>query len=674
MTNRFIRRLASSLVNHRALYLLVPAIFLIIGLAGLPRFRMDNALDVWAGADPRMAALQEEFAHASGVDDFILVAWSAPEAMADEEIARSTEVSKSLSGLPFVRQAFAGPVLARLLGPENALVDGLLLRRDPQGNDWMAVLALLETDRDATAALVAAEVRQALEPNRPPGGFRVGGPTIMNNALDEASNRALGRIMPPLVLVIALGLRIALGLWRLALLPLASALLVTGTVIGFLGWLGEPGNMLLSALPALLIIISLAASMHVVWHWRGHSGTRQQRLEAVLSRTLIPGSLCALTTALGLVSLSSSMIRPIFVFALAGAAGVLLSFVLAFSLVPVLLPGAVRSGGPPVERKHHSPLRRGRALTLALFGAAALVSALTVSDLKFLGSPLGFFPEDEVLARDYRDIEQHLCGLTPVQVVLAGEEGASLDQAADRLLPTLRAVPGVDWAQRIGIWRPFTGGDTPSPGRRYLLAMCRTSSVPDLGKLEAELGEAAGVDVHLVGAVASIIRIQARLLQTLLRSLGAMITVVLLIFVIILRQWRQVTAAALANLLPVWIVLGAMALWKVPLDAATVMVLSIALGLAVDDTVHLLFHFRRSLADAEAPDQAVESALAEVRGPVIRTSLITAAGFVLFALVDFLPIARFGVLLALAALIALAADIYLLPVLLCGGRSRRAAK
>jgi len=101
----------------------------------------------------------------------------------------------------------------------------------------------------------------------------------------------------------------------------------------------------------------------------------------------------------------------------------------------------------------------------------------------------------------------------------------------------------------------------------------------------------------------------------------------------------------------------------VPLDGATVMIAAVVLGLAVDDSIHTIAGFRWELRD-RGPGDAVAATLTVTAPAQILSSVILAAGFAVCGLADFLPIARFGAFVAVAVLIALLADLLLMPPLL----------
>ena len=133
---------------------------------------------------------------------------------------------------------------------------------------------------------------------------------------------------------------------------------------------------------------------------------------------------------------------------------------------------------------------------------------------------------------------------------------------------------------------------------------------------------------------------------------------------------RSVAGAARAlvpNLWAVLVVFGVMGWAAIPLDSTTVMIATVVLGLAVDDTLHPLAQLELA-AGGERGFAARASCLGTVFERVASahtlTSLVLVAGFTVCALSDFLPLARFGALSALGVVAALAGDLLLLPALL----------
>jgi predicted RND superfamily exporter protein len=121
------------------------------------------------------------------------------------------------------------------------------------------------------------------------------------------------------------------------------------------------------------------------------------------------------------------------------------------------------------------------------------------------------------------------------------------------------------------------------------------------------------------------------------------------------------------NILPPICVFGLLGWLGRPLDVGGMMTASVALGISVDDTAHLLTWFKRAGGrDAATVRGRIDAALSRSAAPILRTSLILGVAFAVFAFCDFAPIAQFGFLLASLLALALVGDLVLLPALLAG--------
>ena len=117
------------------------------------------------------------------------------------------------------------------------------------------------------------------------------------------------------------------------------------------------------------------------------------------------------------------------------------------------------------------------------------------------------------------------------------------------------------------------------------------------------------------------------------------------------------------NLVPVASVFLIMAVFGLPLDPGTIMVAGVALGIAVDDTVHLVTSLRRHSVGPPSR-RTVEQAESDVGRAVIVTTATATVGFASLTVARFLPIRYFGFLTSAAMVVALAAALFLLPALL----------
>lgn len=188
-----------------------------------------------------------------------------------------------------------------------------------------------------------------------------------------------------------------------------------------------------------------------------------------------------------------------------------------------------------------------------------------------------------------------------------------------------------------------------------------------LKRVRADLTGKLGLDpeeVHLTGLVV----LYNNMLQSLFRSqiltLGAVVAVLMLMFLILFRSVKLAVIAIIPNILSIGVVLGFMGWMGIPLDMMTITIAAISVGIAVDDTIHYIHRFRREFAKDRNYLRAMHECHATIGYAMVDTSIIIIVGFSILVLSNFIPTIYFGVLTGLAMLIALLAALTLLPKLI----------
>jgi hypothetical protein len=140
-----------------------------------------------------------------------------------------------------------------------------------------------------------------------------------------------------------------------------------------------------------------------------------------------------------------------------------------------------------------------------------------------------------------------------------------------------------------------------------------------------------------------------------------------LIFLFMLILWRSPWGALLCmipNLSPILLIFVAMGVFGIWLDMATAMIASVAVGIAVDDTIHVFHGFRQRLARGVRPVVALARSYREAGRAVVVTTIILSAQFLILVWSDFVPTRNFGLLTTVGLVSALLFDLLLLPALL----------
>ncbi len=155
---------------------------------------------------------------------------------------------------------------------------------------------------------------------------------------------------------------------------------------------------------------------------------------------------------------------------------------------------------------------------------------------------------------------------------------------------------------------------------------------------------------------------------TMLADLGGSFAMAFLLIVpvmmLVVRRVRGGLMLMLPNLLPVALVFGAMGGLSVKLDTASFLTASVALGIAVDDTLHFMTWFLRGRAQGLSASEAVRQAMAGCARAMLHTSIICTGSMFPFLFSDFLPTSKFALLMILILVGAIVGDLFLLPALL----------
>lgn len=195
--------------------------------------------------------------------------------------------------------------------------------------------------------------------------------------------------------------------------------------------------------------------------------------------------------------------------------------------------------------------------------------------------------------------------------------------------------------------------------RRILDAIQQTLASPDI---RDPLGADVAVEVTGLGPLMA--SVADRIVVGQLRSCFVALGVICLMFVLVFWSVRTALMALVPNVLPILFTVGLMGWIGVSLNVTTVMIASIALGIAVDDTIHMLVRARRETWRTGDHLAGLGHALATSGQAIVITTFVVGGGFLVLLLASLIPPQRFGVLTALTMFVALIADLFLLPVLI----------
>lgn len=699
--------------RSRMTFLLLLATTLLLA-PGLSRLELDNRIDAWL---PPIAAVEEEsFAHDG--EDFLLLLRRNIESgdwlSEDVGVARSAEILPQVQEVECVSRWLAKLGVSRVsdLGDGAKFMDGYLLF---EGGRTAVQRVWLEPG--TVPAVVVAHLRSVL--GSVEGEWQVLGPAAFNARLDTLSRGESLRVMPLAFAVIfvlyALLLR---SLRAAAALTVAAA---TGVVwhLGLLAALGGSFNFLTINVPLLAFVVAAALGTHPLHAWRrirgrtagAPSAVSRREGPAAATRRTFPGNfLSAVTTTIGFGSLTLAGVPAIREFGLLAATAVPVVFVSGLLTFPLVLRVCERGSWtyPLVGRfalRWTASLRRHPELVYRASFISVTLAVLALPGLVIRQDALAFFSPEDSFRREFTETAEAVHGLAPIEYVVdlpgpistvenlrlleAFVSSVEEQTATPRVLSILDVVrlansrlaggspgsfrlPSSDVALRLA-WAmvstrrealaPLVSGSDSSLCRIVLSRNLRDGD--DLTQLcrrvDGTLQKFPSVTARPVGRIYRVVKVQDEILREQISSLAFAITGVSLLVGIFFFSAVWASLALLIHLSPLLLTGGFMVVARLPLDLTSAMVASIALGIAIDDTLHLLWELQRV---GGASRQAVERALYRVAPPMVTTSLVLAAGFGVLATAGFPPISRFGLLTATTLLLSLAAHVTLLPVCL----------
>jgi len=677
--------------------------------------RIDNSSEVWLQTDSRDYRAYREFLGRFGNEEYIVIAADMNEPLSERSLALQRDLAARLRTVEGVEQVLDVESLGKLLGlnlgrgttvtGDTGPLENLLLGKDGRTVGIIVQLAVAK-EPDMRRRTVEAVETVAAQVQRPGFMLHLAGHPVIGVELDRVSRRASLMFLPPaavMCLILLYGV-----LRRIA--GVAAAMCSVGVTVlwtvGVVVMAGRTLNMVTVILPPVLFVLSLSNGIHIAARYfvvLQELHLTQRAMAATLEELMRPAVLAAVTTAAGFASLMVSGMKPISDFGLFCAIGMLLSLVFNLTIVPGLL--SLLHPKPTAYAVRHpmhwsGPLGRFMAVHARVVGP---VSMLMFAGTLLLGvratvesNMLSFLPEHSKITADYAFVGTRLTGMYSVEVELDGrtvEEAGTLARMklfADAIegQPTVakvvyvgnlmpRQIDGIGLLSGL-LRNPSQAGVMAEMAGRYrvveddrvhlrMSVLINSMSGADHYRLiefiraggARLLGETARIGITGMAVLSN--DVQRSLVQTQIRSITVAGSVILLMITLSLWSVRAGMAAIVPNFLPISLLFAVMVAAGLAVDAATVMIASIALGIAVDNTIHFLSQYKREVARGAAIADAVHLTLGKVGRAMVFTSVVAAGGFGILGIADFKPIAYFGLLTGFTMLTALAAALLVLP-------------
>jgi predicted RND superfamily exporter protein len=473
--------------------------------------------------------------------------------------------------------------------------------------------------------------------------------------------------------------------------------------MGMIGLCGVPVNLLTSVVPSLALVVGTCDSIHFIEDMRRSARRGVAGVAASSGAIRRVGMACGLTslvTAIGFASLAAARIDAVRNFGLAAAAGAVASF-LAVTLLTPLLASTPAFSGMRLGRSSRHAGRLASSLTafsvrhawpIAAVGCiATLLLAAAAAGLDADNRVVDSLPRGAAASQALARVDSEFGGVMGVDVVVRWPEGLGwLDppvlESLDRVHDVLARSGGITRALSLA-----TVATTLPPRARQRLdaaefrdlvdeenrmAIVR-ARVSDLGskklegiydRIDAGLASLATDRPGWTFELAGMSVVSARNIRQLVRDLGSSllleVAVIGGILAVAFRSPLAGIVSLIPNIFPLAVIGALLVALGRSLDPATVIVFNVCLGLAVDDTVHVLSALQRQRREGLSISSAVRRAVAETGNAVVLGGVVLAIGFAAVTVSSVPALAGFGLLACAAVAAATVAELVFLPALL----------
>ena len=443
-----------------------------------------------------------------------------------------------------------------------------------------------------------------------------------------------------------------------------------------------------------------------------------------------PCLMAAFTTSLGLISLLFSDLVPVRQFGMYAAIGCMISVCMVLYGLPALLQMVPLKRVQPEEVNPKNWIgfgnvicRRWLSIGLLTLGVA-VVCTYGLKNFEVETKVIRYFPESSQVVKDYELIEDTLAGISPVEVIVRFDEQAQDDYRFVERLEIVREIeeeirqhPEVSGTLSLAAFQPQREIPGEDAGTREKIFFNRRSQITEkrikeehatetasflsmeqggagetgdeLWRINAQAAvltdanynaltqeisqragqittKQAGVEHVVTGTVPLFLRTQHAVLESLIWSSLLAFGLIAAVMIWVLKAPLAGLISMIPNVLPVVSIFGLVSWFDQKIDIGTMVTASVAMGIAVDGTLHLLTWFRNGLEKGLSRQDAVRNALTHCGPAMWQTSAAVGVGLLVLFPAELLLISRFGWLMASLIAAAFVGDMVLLPCMLVG--------
>ena len=579
----------------------------------------------------------------------------------------------------------------------------------------------IEKDRKDIAQEIETVISRYFE------SYHITGPPVLNEAYNKGIYKESLLFGGLTVLVITLMLLWFLPSKKYLLIALFSVGAPISILFGMISGFGYSLNMISMLIPTILMVYSVSDVVHLIniYDREAYGLATIDRLSAAIKKSFTPCFYTTLTTFVGYFALYLSPLPAFKNMGLFTCIGLVLSYVLVYLIT--IIGVSFMKAAKPVEkaiREEEVPKPKTPKQTALVswinattsrynlniitgFSALLMLGIFAITKVEINTDSLNLLAEGPA-KEDLRKVEAQLEGSSRLQLEISSASGSTvMDKKSLELLrsfqeeiatnPLITApISVVNMAAFLEKRNPALKGMAVSEQDAAQLLRSLENNDNQFFKLFSEDLSSVGITLSLPqmktaqleqviesvkktfqshfdpteytlkvnGFAVVFAGLNKFILATQLKSFFAAFIAAFICLWLFIRQIRTTLLVLIPNILPLAVLAILMWLFKIPLDVTTAMITPIMLGIAMDDTIHLIYKYRKYKTTFESPTKRIDQALHYSATALLATTVALVAGFLIIATSAVPSVRSFGILCAVTVSTAMITDLFYLPALL----------
>lgn len=550
--------------------------------------------------------------------------------------------------------------------------------------------------------------------------FYLNGGPALNTSFVEIAQHDGGIFTPAIILVAMLLLWIIFRRFSAMMMSISVVIFTFLIVLAVQVLLGYKLNNFTANMPVFVIAIGIADAMHLLWVYliaRRQGQSNREAIHYSVSKNFLAILMTSLTTAVGFASLGISPVVPIQTLGIATANASLLAFAITIVFVPAVLAIVnPKVKEKEVARHEQSQFIRRYVDFIMRHDKKIVISVSTLFVILFLGvfkvevdsNTIRFFDEDVPMRKAVEFTQDNLTGPMAYEIIVDSKVKNGI-----KTPEFMRAVEQfyTDYQAKFPDVRHMSS--LLDVVKKFNEVMDHNKSVPDNKNLIAqylllyslslpqgmEINDKMDVNEQLLrvttsnnivdtskdlemidyaihwwdktpysatvnGQTAMFAYMQHDITNTLIQSITLAVVIVSLMMLVIFRNLKMLPLFVIPNILPIALVVGIMGWLGITIDMGVAIAGAIIIGVAVDDTIHFMVKYLEARKRGDSMRDSLEYVMHYSGSAIIFTTLVLSLAFAVFMLSKFSPNYHFSVVTVSALIIALIADLLLLPAFL----------